>query len=76
MQLTFGNISTEVNIVNLVKKPKSHEDGLLDVFVIVVWWRNMWMTSWGTTLTHTMRVWMRLIPSLNHLEFFHGSIQA
>ena len=34
MQLTFGNITMEVNIFNLVKKPKSYEDDPLDVFII------------------------------------------
>ena len=34
MQLTFGNMTMEVNIFNLVKKPKSYEDDPLDVFFI------------------------------------------
>ena len=34
MQLTFGNMILEFNIINLVKKPKSYEDVLLDVYVI------------------------------------------
>ena len=34
MQLTFGNMILEFNIINLVKKPKSYEDDLLDVYVI------------------------------------------
>ena len=34
MQLTFGNVTMEVNIFNLVKKLESYEDDPLDVFVI------------------------------------------
>ena len=34
MQLTFGNMTMEVNIFNLVKKPEPYEDVPLDVFLI------------------------------------------
>ena len=34
MQLTFGNMTMEINIFNLFKKPESYEDDPLDVFVI------------------------------------------
>ena len=34
MQLTFGNMTMEVNIFNLVKKPNLYEDDPMDVFLI------------------------------------------
>ena len=68
MQLTFENMTMELNIFNLIKKLESYEDDPWMYLSLIIWWRNMWMTSWDTALAHIMSVLRTSTPFSNHLE--------